>query len=151
MEATAIVELGLTSAEFWELTPREYDHLVKAFHRRERRVDRRFGLVAAFIVNYAGKSLDSEKHPEPFSIDEALGLKRSEPTIEELRQQLDLGVAAERYLSKLQAADPTSQITYSRAVIESIARGRGTWGKLGTREGLTESAAVQEAIRRSTR
>ena len=37
--------------EFWSLTPREFDALTRAWGQKQKRLDSRFGLVAAILAN----------------------------------------------------------------------------------------------------
>lgn len=48
------MELGLSWAEFWSLTPRIYRALSDRVLDRERRSDHRFGVVAATAANLMG-------------------------------------------------------------------------------------------------
>lgn len=65
MWATGVYDLGLTDAQFWALTPRQYDLLANRFLDAEERASQRFGLLATL---YANAHRDREKHPHPFEL-----------------------------------------------------------------------------------
>jgi hypothetical protein len=67
MEAAGVVDLGLSSAEFWELTPRRFGTMMDRFFDREIRHERQTGLLAAL---YANAHRDEEKRSEPFTIED---------------------------------------------------------------------------------
>lgn len=43
--------LGLSNREFWSLTPREFNALVRQYEGAQRNWDARFGLLAALVAN----------------------------------------------------------------------------------------------------
>lgn len=45
------MDLGLGDAEFWRLTPRQFDALVRRWIAREQREDRRAAVTAAVLAN----------------------------------------------------------------------------------------------------
>jgi hypothetical protein len=51
MEAAGVVEIGLSRAEFWALTPRQFQNLWERYQDREIRHDRRTALLAAMYRN----------------------------------------------------------------------------------------------------
>ena len=51
MEAAAVVEIGLTRAEFWDLTPRQFQAFMDRHVDREIRHDRRIALLAVMYRN----------------------------------------------------------------------------------------------------
>ena len=57
------MELGLSEAELWRLTPRAYRALSDRVSERERRQDWRFGTVAAVAANLMR---DSRQRPSPY-------------------------------------------------------------------------------------
>ena len=144
MWAAGVVDLGLTSAVFWDLTPHEFDLLFDRHLDREDRANRRAALIAVHIANYAGKM-----RAKPLSIDDILQPRNvRQPTeMERMREQLDPTAATERYLEGLRAEDPQAQITMAKALLDAVGKQSGEWTKLGTREGLLESASVQAMMR----
>lgn len=67
MEAAAVVEIGITRAAFWNLTPREFRALWDRHTDREIRHARQIGQICALFAN---ANRDTKKHPEPFTIDD---------------------------------------------------------------------------------
>ena len=146
MEAAAVVDLNLSRADFWSMTPREFAACFQRHSEREYRADRRFAFLASYVANYAGRALPDHKTISP---DDILGVRAApqDSFVERLKRELDPAQAAERYVQQLRLADPGAHVTMSKAVLDALARGRGTWTTLGTREGLTEPASVQAVMR----
>lgn len=128
MWAAGVVDLGLTSSQFLEFTPREFDALFHRYSKQQAREDRRAALVAMYIANFAGRNLPDRKH---LSISDVLGTgqERTAPTsdLERLMPTTDAKSAMER----LMAQDPRSDTTMGVAAIETVRNGLGTWSKLG--------------------
>jgi Protein of unknown function (DUF4035) len=61
------VDLGLTSEQYWNLTPREFGHLRERWQARETREDRRTALIACLIAN---ANRDPQRRSFPFEIDD---------------------------------------------------------------------------------
>jgi len=120
MEATAVVEIGLSRAEFWSLTPRQFDKFFEAFIEREKR-------NASLLT---GRALTNQ-------------LAAPADPIAQMRRATE---TPEEYLARLQAQNPDAQVTMSKAVIDAAATGQGAWSKLGTRDGLMEPASVQAVM-----
>ena len=87
-------ECGITPAEFWEMTPYEFNEVVRAQRRKEERWERRFASVSATIMNMAGKSL---KKGQTVSVDDLIesapetsAERDHESEREYLRQQFNL-------------------------------------------------------------
>jgi len=60
------VDLGLSTEEFWQLTPREFDALVL---RREDRITRQYDLPAAVVAQTIAELWRSkESNPEPYPL-----------------------------------------------------------------------------------
>jgi hypothetical protein len=79
MEAEAVVDIGLSRSEFWEMTPRQFQAMRNRYTDREIRHERRTGLLAAL---YANAHRDPDKRAEPFTIEDfapALRKSASEP------------------------------------------------------------------------
>lgn len=77
MEAAGVVDLGLSRAEFWELTPRRFGAMMDRFIDREIRHERRTGMLAAL---YANAHRDEKERPDPFAIEDfAPALRNGEP------------------------------------------------------------------------
>jgi hypothetical protein len=51
MEAEAVVDIGLSLSEFWQLTPRQFQTMRIRYTDREIRHERRTGLLAALYAN----------------------------------------------------------------------------------------------------
>jgi Phage tail assembly chaperone protein, TAC len=153
MWADGVLDLGLSPQVFWSLTPREYDMLFDRHVKREERANRRAAFIAVTIANFAGRERDVKAHPDPYTVEEMLGQHTVEESadsfVDRMRAELDPTVQAERYLERERAADPDSEIVMSQMMLDALAQGRGRWVKLGSREGLVETEAVQNAIRRS--
>lgn len=146
MWAAGVIDLGLTSPAFWDLTPHEFDLLFNRHLDREDRANRRAAMIAVQVINMAGKT----RTGKPLTVDDMLGVSpgNHQPTdMERMREQLDPVRAANRYLEDLRASDPQSEITMAKAVLDAVAARQGEWIKLGTREGLLESASVQAMMR----
>ena len=86
MEAAGVVDIGLSRAEFWELTPRQFQGFFDRYQDREVRHERRTGLLAAL---YANAHRDTDERPEPFTVDDfapalrgATVTKQAEPPFE---------------------------------------------------------------------
>lgn len=76
------MELGLSRAEFWRLTPREFRAFTDRLDEREQRADHRFGVLAALAANMMR---DGEKQPRPYEpADFFGGLARRRATDEEV-------------------------------------------------------------------
>lgn len=102
--STARIELGLSDAEFWRLTPRELDLLTVA-QRRKKRMD--VLPMALLIQMTANIHRDTQQRFQPFELDEVLEwlgvMPEPEPpapppapaTPEELRAKL--GLLAQMY------------------------------------------------------
>lgn len=143
MWAAGVIELGLQPAYFWSLLPVHFDRLCRAHRARERRADRRFGLMASIFAN---AHRDRKIRPTPFTIEDFTGENRPAAQLYDIRGQLDPAVAARRYLDGLQASDPTAEITMSAAVLSALGARSGTWSKLGTREGLVLPLSVTKVM-----
>jgi hypothetical protein len=117
MEANALGEVGLSRAEFWELTPRQWAAIWERYCDKEIRHERRFGMLAMLKANLDS---DRRKHPQPYSIEDfapALrGAKAPQPfTVQPLEVQLGLMKAA-------------------HAMSAATGKGVGAWGKLSDEE-----------------
>ena len=133
MEQTAVVDIGLTRAECWDLTPREYDGFFQRFLEREDRANRRAALIAVHIANYAGKM-----RSKLLSINDIL-----QPRNGGHQQETE----GDSFVNRLRAENPQTELTMAKAVLDGVAYGRYKVVTLGTREGLLESASVQAMIR----
>jgi len=67
MEAEAVVDIGLSRAEFWELTPRQFQTFRDRYADREIQHERRTGLLAAL---YANAHRDQGTRSEPFTVED---------------------------------------------------------------------------------
>lgn len=67
MLAAAVVDIGISVQEFWELTPREFDMLFDRCLDVEERMNRRFGQLCAVVANIVR---DAKLKPEPYTIDD---------------------------------------------------------------------------------
>jgi hypothetical protein len=69
-------DLGLSEKEFWRLTLRKFDVLVKRFSVELERQDTRFAMICAAIYE---QNRDKKKRPRPYGVDDFLkrGKKRS--------------------------------------------------------------------------
>jgi hypothetical protein len=66
MEAAAVADIGLTRADFWELTP----HQFWAFHDRHVENEiRRARHSAQLMALFANANFRGDQHPQPFVID----------------------------------------------------------------------------------
>jgi hypothetical protein len=127
MWAVGVVDLGLSPAVFWDLTPYEFHLLERRFIAQERRLDERAALIARYVANYAGRMLPDGKQ---ISNADVLGYSvQQDSDLEKFRRQAQDPLGD--YLRKLQAADPDSQIAVAKAVTDACAAGLGEWGKLG--------------------
>ena len=110
MEAAAVVDLNLSRAEFWSMTPREFAACFQRHSEREYRADRRFAFLASYIANYAGRALPDHKTISP---DDILGVRAApqDSFVERLKRELDPAQAAERYIQQLRLADPDAHVT----------------------------------------
>jgi len=63
MEAAAVVDIGLTRQEFWELTPRRFQSLLGRFTEHVRQAQILTTLMANIYRN-------TEEKPEPYTIDD---------------------------------------------------------------------------------
>ena len=69
--------MGLTDAEFWCLTPKEYSYLVKRFGQEQERYDRRAALVSSVIANV---NRNTKKRKRPYTVQDFMpraGKKKS--------------------------------------------------------------------------
>lgn len=91
MWSTAIVIVGISSAEFWAMTPRMFDALLKRKERENQERDFLFAQLASVYVNY---SMAAPKNPVPpaefmpSEIRKKLARKRNGPSREE-REAVD--------------------------------------------------------------
>jgi hypothetical protein len=69
------MDLGLSPAEFWEMTPRQFFYHVR---RHEERIRSRWRHTASMMALYANCHRDVEARPTPFTSDDFM--PRSEPT-----------------------------------------------------------------------
>lgn len=67
MEAAAVVDIGLTRSEFWELTPRRFQALLDRFADREIRHARQQQILTAIFANVYR---DTTERSEPFTVDD---------------------------------------------------------------------------------
>jgi hypothetical protein len=76
------VDLGLTSEQYWNLTPREFGHLRERWQARETREDRRTALIACILANV---NRDPKRRAQPFEIEDFMpGAKKRQQTVEEM-------------------------------------------------------------------
>ncbi len=73
-------ELGMTAAEIAALTLRHFRAYHKVFQAREERADRRAALVACILANI---HRDSDKRPEPFSVEDFMPGGQKGPEVAE--------------------------------------------------------------------
>jgi hypothetical protein len=140
MRDVGVIEFGLSLREFWELTWADYDALFQKLAERERRMDRRFAMIAAYVANFAGRALPDGQSK---SISDILGYPEhaNETEFERFRRQYTDPVGD--YMRKLQASEPNTEFTMSQAVLDAAARGLGTWSKV---ERPMQSVAIAKAM-----
>jgi len=70
LEAFALVNLGISGADFWALSPARFSRLTQAWARRDRllteRADRHVALLAATIHNMSGRTAKRARKVEDF-------------------------------------------------------------------------------------
>jgi hypothetical protein len=88
MEAMGVIDLGLTVAEFWAMTPRHVLSLSKRWREAEARKDRRTGLIGFYLYNAMGAKKESGASftPADFGLEQNGGVSHTGkwPTVEEL-------------------------------------------------------------------
>lgn len=147
MWAAGVVDLGLAAEYLWSLTPAEYERLFEKHLAREDRANRRAAMITCMIANMAGKQRTSDK---PLVIEDLLPYHNGhiEPggnyELEKFRREADTSI--ERFVERVRAGNPTTDVTFGKAVIDAAAHGLGRWDKLGTREGLMQPVAVIKAM-----
>jgi hypothetical protein len=67
MEAAAVVDIGLTRAEFWELTPRRFQAMLDRFMSREIHRDRQQQILTTIFANVYR---DPKERAAPYTIDD---------------------------------------------------------------------------------
>jgi len=119
-----VIDLGLTVAEFWQMTPRRVINFSKRWREAERRTDRRTALQGYYMATFFGARKQGN---EPFTLsDFGLGeeLKSQYPTLEEFLEQERLGEerlrAYEAGLPNPQTPDPNADVKVAMA--EALSR-----------------------------
>jgi hypothetical protein len=138
MWASGVIDLGLSQAEAWSLTPAEFSRLHDFHLARERRLDARAALIACYIANMAGK-MRKEGTP-PLTVDDLLGVARVPTPDADLAALREATMNQEsKLINRLRMTDPQSEFMLSREVLNSIAQGRGRWDSYGSREKMLEA------------
>jgi hypothetical protein len=80
--------LGLSVAEFWQMTPRQVESLSKRWREAEGRKDRRVRLTGFYMYNAMGAKKQSGQSfsPADFGLDGEDSSDGKRPTLEELQQ-----------------------------------------------------------------
>lgn len=94
----------MTAAEFWELTPRQFDALYDRFLLAEERADMRAAKICETMANIYR---NPEKKPEPFHVNDFFRPRR--------------GVALELTLAREQREPPLKHPLASQSVNEMVA------------------------------
>jgi hypothetical protein len=113
--------VGLSRAEFWDLTPRHWERIWERYVDKQIREDRRFGQLAAV---YANIHRDREEHPQPYTIENFAPALRGQKVEE---QQPAVAQSPEMQMALMRAAEAISVAT-------GKAKGTGAWGKLSDEE-----------------
>jgi hypothetical protein len=138
MWASGVIDLGLSQAEAWSLTPAEFSRLHDFHLARERRLDGRAALIACYIANMAGKMRKEGTHP--LTVDDLLGVARVPTPDADLAALRESTMNQEsKLINRLRMTDPQSEFMLSREVLNSIAQGRGRWDSYGSREKMLEA------------
>lgn len=118
MEAAAVGDLGLTIAEFWEMTPRHLLAAYRRFEAAEERADRRTAFIVATLAN---AHRDSRQHPEPFTIEDFMprhGAGQTSQPIDLEKLPLDQRVA---WVTKMRTSQSMAEQMHNvTAALESV-------------------------------
>jgi hypothetical protein len=118
MEAAGVVEIGLSRAEFWALTHRQFQNLFDRYIDREIRHERRTALLATL---YANAHRDPQKRAQPFTLEDFAPPLRG----------------SEAKPSRSATQSPAAQLELMKAHHDiRVAKGApaGAWGKLSQEE-----------------
>lgn len=117
--AAGVYDLGLTAAEFSSFTPRHIDH----FYKRHLAAEARRMMLTLW---YANVHRDTDKKPDPFSIDDFVpGASAGQSYVTVRAVERMPGETVEDFLARI--SRPTMNPEQQIEQIKGLARGFGRW------------------------